>query len=355
MQVHRSTIAKRLGRALIGVALVCAPVQAHACDLFQTTKVLGSEKIERPTWPDWAQIVLIEEQIEIECSAHFEPIRCRWHATYVYEGSSGVAVAGWLVLSSEQHPQVQVDGEPVHVEWHNGRIRVPVPDAGRFEVEVAAEVDVQTTTEDNTCTAPAGFARHPIVGRNHRTADFVVHERQPVSSFAHTHLRVRAPRLWRVLTEPDGHAPAMRSNKLVATFPTRDLPPVELEAREFANGPFAAVGVGFGPRVRPRLRAGWQIAVPAWLLTSLAVEGDASEELLVVAAIEAASPLIVRRIPSAGIGVGAPVMLLPEPRPGIRVQMSLAWPFVGLLGTVDVYQRPGRAAVRGALLLQVSI
>lgn len=30
-------------------------------------------------------------------------------------------------------------------------------------------------------------------------------------------------------------------------------------------------------------------------------------------------------------------------------------PFVGLLGTVDVYQRPGRAAVRGALLLQVSI
>jgi hypothetical protein len=347
-----------IGPALIGLALIgYAHTHAHACKPVWP----GPVPIERPTWPDWAQLELVDERIEIECEAGRDPRRCRWRAVYVYEGMPGTAVDGQLLLPYETElaaAQLHVDGHAVLDEHGRSAFaehRVELlhaEDAGHVEVELELELDVSTFAGDR-CSWPAGFVRHMVVGREPRHATFVVHEGEILAlPEAHTQLEVRAPPGWRVTVD---HGPDSNTRELVTTMETRRLYRVTLENRPLAHGPFVAAGVGFGPQVRPRLRAGWELGAPPFLLYSLAIEGDAIEELMLIPAIEAALPAVWGLIPSAGIGLGAPVMLVPEPLAGVRTQASLAWPIAGLVGSVDVYPRPGKPAVRGALMLQISI
>ena len=196
--------------------------------------------------------------------------------------------------------------------------------------------------------------RHLLFARESHYVAFAVREGEPPElPPTHTRLDVRGPRGWRIIVDEDG--PTSQRHELDTTIEARKLSSVVLERRGFAHGPFIAAGVGFGPQVRARLRAGYEIAAPPFLLYSLAVEGDVTEELMLIPAIEVALPSFVGVIPSAGLGLGAPVMLLPDPLAGVRTQLSLMWPVAGLIGSVDVYPRPGKPAVRGALMLQISI
>lgn len=122
----------------------------------------------------------------------------------------------------------------------------------------------------------------------------------------------------------------------------------------FNGGVLLGVGGAFGGGTRLRLRGGYEVAAPHWWLYSLVAETDARRELLVVPAVEVATPSVMVVIPSAGAGLGVPVRVLPDVRVGVRVQASLHWPFLGLVAALDLF--PGTAdAVQFGLLAQLGL
>jgi hypothetical protein len=356
---------ERIGAGLLGLAcfvtvLIGAPAHAYLCNAGSTSTI----EVSHPVWPDEAKLTLIDERFEVECADR--PVGdfginqiCRWRARFVYAGTSGSAVDGKLQLPAHEIERIRlyIDGREVAAKpfTHNYRhfIELHADDAGHVEIEVELEIDVDTY-EGGDCVWRAGFARHRLVARERRVVEFIVDDHLwPELPPLRARLEARAPRGWRARTRdeareswPHGLASKVESPALVH---------VQLDNRPLGHGPFIAVGVGFGPQVRARLRAGYEVAAPPFLLYSLAIEGDAVEELMLIPAIEVASPVLLTLIPSAGIGVGVPVMLLPDTRAGVRTQLSLMWPFVGLIGSVDVYGGPLTPTVRGALMLQVSL
>lgn len=342
--------------ALIAFALgALAPDRARACKPISPVPVGTS----RPVWEEQSALELVDESIEIECErGDRRTSRCRWRASYVYEGPGGDRAEGWIGL-----PTGEIDGARVEVGGAlvadlgvvtdaSSLLAVEVEDNGRVEVTVEADLRVYTAAGD-TCTNPAGLARHWLVAVQPRAAVFEVAGGTEGLTSTSRVQAVAPPGWWALVNE----GPRSRPRALDLRLPTKELRDITLRRRELLHGPFAAVGVGFGPRLGVRLRGGWEVAAPDFMLYSVAVEGDAREEMFVVPMIEIASPAFLGIVPSGGLGVGVPTMVLPDARPGFRAHASLSWPFVGLAGNVDVYPAfaGSELTLRGSLMLQVHL
>jgi len=347
-----------------GLAVGLGPARACACKPVMPDPPVD---IQRPTWPAVSGLELVDERIEIICDRARARVvdRCRWRAVWIYAGIEGVAASGELRIRgrvTELDGRVRVDGRAMETSasqstdpellWSR---LLTVEDAAHVEVEVELELVLRTLDVD-VCTNHAGYARHWIVARPPRGASFLVSGDPPPPDTI-TALRLRAPAGWRIQLDSTR---AQAGRKLDASVVSRELHGLNLHNRPLLHGPLIGAGVGFGPQVRARLRAGWEFAAPPFVLYSVAVEGDLARdvgELLVVPAIEVASPSFWGIIPSAALGVGAPVMLIPDPRPGVRVQAALTWPFAGLVANVDIYpaDRGAAQALRGSLMIQLSI
>jgi hypothetical protein len=122
-----------------------------------------------------------------------------------------------------------------------------------------------------------------------------------------------------------------------------------------AGGPIVAAGLGWSPEgLRPRLRVGWELAWPKLLVHSLVVETDARRRLTLIPAWELAIPEWHVVFPDLGVGLGVPVQLLPDARPGVRVQGRFGFWIFHIIGAWDHFP-----AIRGlphenhgALMLQ---
>jgi hypothetical protein len=127
----------------------------------------------------------------------------------------------------------------------------------------------------------------------------------------------------------------------------------------WGGGPFLGAGYGFGPAGDRglRLRLGYELAAPVWLLHSLAMETDAHRIFSIVPASElvtgsqSMSPLML------GLGVGVPVRIRPDTRAGGRMEASASYGWLTLRGTLDVYPRAGLLPgfVEGSLGGQLSL
>jgi hypothetical protein len=130
---------------------------------------------------------------------------------------------------------------------------------------------------------------------------------------------------------------------------------VTVPGRRLLNGGvLLGVGGGLGDAAGLRLRAGYEIAGPHWLLASAAVETDGDDELTAAVVVEAATPNLLFLVPSLGLGLG-PVVDRRGGRTagGGRVQATLSWPLVAAVLHVDVL--PGQAdRAHWALLGQLS-
>lgn len=123
-----------------------------------------------------------------------------------------------------------------------------------------------------------------------------------------------------------------------------------------AGGPIVAAGLGWSPEgLRPRLRVGWELAWPKLLMHSLVVETDARRRLTLIPAWELTFPEWHIVFPDLGVGLGVPVQILPDARPGVRVHGRFGFWIFHLIGAWDHYP-----AVRdlphenhGTLMLQV--
>lgn len=131
--------------------------------------------------------------------------------------------------------------------------------------------------------------------------------------------------------------------------------------RWFHGGPFFGAGAAFsfgaasGTSFRARL--GYEIAAPAFLLISLALETDFQRSHTVVPVVSVASEGLLSVIPSASLGVGIPVDLAPSARAGVRLQLTLHWPFVGVVFAADglVGAPLGPPQLRFSLMGQVGL
>lgn len=119
--------------------------------------------------------------------------------------------------------------------------------------------------------------------------------------------------------------------------------------------------VGMGPRIgreELRLRAGFEVSGPAFLVYGLAVETNLERYATGVATVEVATPSLFYVIPSAAFGVGLPVQWRKdEPtRVGARGVLTLSWPVLSFLFPVDVYPTPNSSGsrVEGSFLTQLS-
>jgi hypothetical protein len=109
--------------------------------------------------------------------------------------------------------------------------------------------------------------------------------------------------------------------------------------RLWHGGPLVGIGAGFEPRARLRLRAGYELSSSRFTVHGLAVETDVRHQVLVVPYTDVGSPNVFIIAPSVALGVGGPLRVWPDFRAGVRVQLTLSWPIVSLIGAFDAFPR----------------
>lgn len=131
---------------------------------------------------------------------------------------------------------------------------------------------------------------------------------------------------------------------------------VRAKSRRVVHGPV----VGFGARIRDRtarpwLRGGWEFSAAPRMLHTLALESDL-RRMTIVPSTEIGTRGAFFG-PSLSLGIGAPIRVAPNVRPGARVMGGVNFWFVGLIGGWDVFPTLGRAPIEhvGHVGLQFSI
>jgi hypothetical protein len=105
------------------------------------------------------------------------------------------------------------------------------------------------------------------------------------------------------------------------------------------GGPFIGLGGRVGAHGGFRMRVGYDIAVRRLAIASVALESDLAHTMQIVPAIELATPTVLI-LPSVSLGVGAAVQVRPETRGAVRIQGSIRWFPLGLVGAVDIFPKP---------------
>lgn len=100
-------------------------------------------------------------------------------------------------------------------------------------------------------------------------------------------------------------------------------------------------------------RVGWEAFAPTFLGHGVTLEGETDGELRFAYVPQVTTPSVLG-FPSLGIGLGMPVRLVPRLATGVRVQGTLAFPYVGVIAWLDLIDDV-EAPVRGYLGAQVSL
>lgn len=125
------------------------------------------------------------------------------------------------------------------------------------------------------------------------------------------------------------------------------------------GGPFVGLGGALGSMDKGefRMRFGYEMAAPWWLVESLTVDTDFNQRLVLAANAEAALPHLLFVLPSLSVGAGLPVQVLPTPTVGMRFLAGVQFPFLGFSTSVDIF--PGLSPQEGryqvALLGRLSL
>ncbi|MCB9535768.1 MAG: hypothetical protein H6704_05840 [Myxococcales bacterium] len=123
------------------------------------------------------------------------------------------------------------------------------------------------------------------------------------------------------------------------------------------GGPALGLGVDLdgGPRWRGRLA--YEAHGPAWVVYGLqadVVGEDAVDAVEAALVAELASPGIFGVIPTLGLGAGPAVRVWPEAALGVRAQLTVHWPWAGLVANWDAQPALGELG-RFGFMVQVGI
>jgi hypothetical protein len=350
--------------------------------------------------------------VAVRCEGLRKAPRCEYEARYVVHNPSASPVRGAAVVlgSNGTEPQVWLDRVPVASRepealderaTNHARKTVVLDPYGEapplarrgFVIEVPAQASVEvrvttpiTPTEDDCDCGQLQIERwHLLVSRRLERNYVVEHVRGfgfdgEAEADADTDVYAVAPRneveppieqitevplRWSMTSMLAPHPRRIHGlrwegRRTRAAYEGRNAWDFGARPPVLWGGPFAAVGVGWRDKAGLALRAGWEVARPAWLVTSVAVESDARSYVSVVPALEGTFPYwgqVLNLFPAPAVGVGAPIQVWPEPRFAVRAQVRLGWHVLSIVGVMFVYpEQAGWAGdLRGALLFQIGV
>ncbi len=235
-----------------------------------------------------------------------------------------------------------------------------IRDVQVFTVDLPTDPETTVVFESKLAGDARGFAcgrdapttRHPLVSRSPRSMKVLYY----AAGEAWTDLIVDLPSHWRSQTRSgERQGSRRRFSNRIEQAPHGWSSSFRSSPRLSRGGPLVGVGIDLGDGPRPRFRAGYEFAAPRWVIYGVAAESDL-RSLSIIPTIEIASPSFFI-LPSIGVGVGAPVRVVPEPAAGVRTVATLSWPVVSLVGTFDAFPaQNGRGRdFLGGLMLQASI
>jgi hypothetical protein len=327
--------ARALAACVVGIVGGCADLG---------TTVVGGPVVP----PEHAEV--LDEQVELRCVGEGADQRCVLDGEYdVRAPTSASAVeiairgAAQVELRDEAGPLQRVGPTPSSPASHR-RYRLDAgPDRRRLRLHV--EFAPRPVKWIRLAHVPA-LARHQVFTEL-LELDACDYDRGGCE-FHITYQRAR-PRSPRFALHVEG------TNAEVAPPDEPDLErEIQLHAgqRVFApGGPFFGLGVGYADPDVAKLRAGWELFAPSYLAHAVAVELDGRRRTSVALTSELMSPLLMF-LPSVGVGAGLPIQLAPELLVGVRGQLSVQLPYLGLVTTLDVFPGAGDQRVRPSLYLQ---
>lgn len=253
----------------------------------------------------------------------------------------------------------ELESEETH-EVPAGEIDVVIP--GDSAVRFTIRGWVSFSTRECKCSSSGIRGRHPVVSPGPDPEIALVYDFEtgpPRTHDAKASIGVIYPGTSRIRAEPrpeeSNHGRVRGESETGFNYGRRQRWMTLYRPRTFARGgPFVGVGGGWNSARAIRLRAGYELAAPRWLVFAGAVETDTTD-LRFVPTISAMTKLTSRLVvPGAAFGLGAPIQALPRARLGIRAQAEVFWRIVGIVGAADVYPERGGARVVGSLFGQLS-
>jgi hypothetical protein len=338
--------------ATLAIVPLLLPGRARACKCVD----IDSPTLQRPSWPQESGLILSSESIELDC---ITPVECQWRSVHVFtREASGEPARALLVLPFNGSDDLSVtfggrvmehDLEHEREADANGLHYWLEDDGQRTTVELVIEGQVRRYGDGRRdgwyapqcCHFTALEVRHPFVP-TYMASNFwdwfdESADAEVVPANAWTRVRVRAaPKL---SVEVDGRARRANEDDVELAVPSQSELRIVIEDRgRLKGGPFVAVGGALLDANPVRGRIGWEHTHPVpFLFYSAALETDFREELTVAPAIEISHGRSSQwwMLPCAGFGLGVPIQILPDVRPGIRVQASLSWRVLSFLTTFD--------------------
>jgi len=308
-----------------------------------------------PTAP--VPLRVLRDEITVTCVADERGLSCDVLGRYRYGNPGRDPVRAELSVESPSPAmvplRVRVDGRLRRLE---GTRITPfdVPPGGEVTVELMGRMRLPEDYASIFFLTPALMTRHTVLGEEPLPADASRLAYLPSDPERFTEgvsgprVHVVAPSGWRVRSPESTSASRDTAGSEAPGSPWY----VALQEQAkllYHGGPFLAAGGTFGHGFL--LRAGYEVGFHPLLLGSLAVESDLSDELAVTPLFEAALPTLVF-IPSLGLGLGAPIRLLPETRAGLRVQLTASL-LVSFVSSFDYF--PADDEWRVSLLGQIGL
>jgi hypothetical protein len=335
----------------------------HACKCADT-----STTVERPRLTSDASAVRVRnEHIEIRCEDR-ALTRCTWKQSHHLrnDGDRSAHVEGRIgdtLHDVKVRVELTGDASPRADSVDANAIAFDLP--ARRQATVVIEARVSFGSGSCSCWASGLMRRHPVVSRGSdvQTAlTYVTHTGLPEDPWTSVSLGIEYPGPARIRSTHADQSRKFATQRIdggrlrsTATFADEEIA-IFLERRNpiARGGPFAAIGGGWGTTRPLRLRAGYELGAPRWLVHSIAIETDTSD-VRVVPAIQALSghawfPLL----PAAGIGLGVPIDIYPRPRVGMRAQIDLSWYVVTFVAAADYFPAQGPGPWTGSLFAQFS-
>ena len=376
---------------LVALVLTSRPASANVAIARPDPAVLTAPGRKPTDQPASKQIDLhvVGERLTFECSEQADLPICDFRAAYRVKSRATrpQEVVGAFMGIYTSNVQVRVDGTPISHQLTTAEFariddavqkqldetsdhqttsildrraesirrdgfRLTIPPEEEVTLEAMGRVHPGRFIKPSYAT-DAVWTRHPLLGTTIKAPeydlDYLVAPIRTWGSVGPIEVTMRYPASWKIRVSVDGPSepPKLKTRTVgntSTTIVTLDAVAdvlrlhVSLPSRVLHNG---GVMLGIGGTVDEpsglRARLGYEVAAPSWLFHGVAVDTDFTDELVITPTFEAATSGILAIVPSLGFGLGVPIQIRPEVTAGIRLQLTLQWPFIGMVTSFDLY------------------